>query len=164
MGVDAFQFACKVEGTMPKRIVDKKAINQLLNDVQNAFPHLKMRLASDHPHVDLNLDIPQQSGLKFNVNINLQGDELHLSAGHFWLEWFPCSDAGVVETFREAVRGLLSGEFRILEYYRGRRAIKAELQRPSGDGWKTIGTWSALSLPVPWRVTTKELRNIAATA
>jgi len=149
---------------MPKRTVDKKAIGQLLNDIRSAFPHLEIKLESDHPHVDLNLDIPQQSGLKFDVNVNLQGDELHLSAGHFWLEWFPCSDPTVIQAFREAVCGLLSGEFRILEYYRGRRAIKAELQRPSGEGWQTIGTWSVLSLPIPWHVTTKELRNIPGTA
>ena len=148
---------------MPKRTVDKNAISQLLNDIQSAFPHLEMKLESNHPHMDLNLDIPQQGSLQFDVNINLQGDELHLSAGHFWLEWFPCSDVRVVKAFREAVHGLLSGEFRILESYRGKRAIKAELQRPSADGWKTIGTWSALSLPIPWRVTLKELRNIPET-
>lgn len=144
---------------MPKQVIEKDAILQLLNEIRSAFPNLQMRLESSHPYVDLNLDIPQQDGLKFDVNVNLQGDELHLSAGHFWLEWFPCSDRGKIEAFREAVHGLLSGEFRILEYYRGRRAVKAELQRPSSEGWKTIGTWSTLSLPFPWCVATKELRN-----
>jgi len=119
-----------------------------------------MQLDRDHPHVDLNMDIPRQTGLNFDVNLNLQNiDELHLSAGHFWLEWFPCTDGGIVSAFREAVCGVLSGEFRILEHYRGKRAIKAELQRPSGQGWQTIGTWSTWSLPIPWRVTTRELRN-----
>ena len=132
---------------------------QLLNEIRNTFPHLEMKMECNHSDVDLNLDISEQDGLRFKVNINLQGDELHLSAGHFWLEWFPCNDVRIVEAFREAVRGLLSGEFRILEYYRGRRAVKAELQRPSGGGWKTIGTWSTLSLPFPCYVTTKELRN-----
>jgi len=143
---------------MPKRIVDKGAIHQLLNEIRRSFPHLEMRLESTHPHVDLNLDIPQQGSLKFDVNINLQGDELHLTAGHFWLEWFPCSDPNIIRAFREAVHGLLSGEFRILESYRGKQAVKAELQRPSKNGWKTVGTWSTLSLPFPWRVTLKELR------
>ena len=142
----------------PERKIDVEAIMRLFTDIRSAFPHLGMKLERHHPNVDLDLDIPKQNGLKFDVNINLQGDELHMSAGHFWLEWFPCSDAGVVESFREAVQGLLSGEFRILEYYRGKRAIKADLQRPSGEGWKTVGTWSTLSLPIPYRVTTKELR------
>ncbi len=105
---------------MLKQVVNQDEIVQLLNEIRNAFPHLEMKMEHDRPDVDLNLDIPQQDGLKFNVNVNLQGDELHLSAGHFWLEWFPCSNLHIVEEFREAVLGLLSGEFRILEYYRGK--------------------------------------------
>jgi hypothetical protein len=35
------------------------------------------------------MEVPRQSGLAFDVILNLQGDELHLSAGAFWLEWFP---------------------------------------------------------------------------
>ena len=144
---------------MPKPVVDKEAMIQLLETIRSTFPHLEMRLECNHPDVDLKLDIPRQHGMKFDVNVNLQDDELHLSAGHFWLEWFPCSDAAVVEAFRKAVHGLLSGELRILEYYRGKRAIKAELQRPYRGGWETMGTWSRPSLPFPWRVITKELRN-----
>ena len=148
---------------MARRLVEKREIAQLFGNIQDAFPYLHMKLESKHPNVDLNLEIPVQRNLEFDINVNLQGDELHLSAGHFWLEWFPCSDAHVVEQFREAVHGLLSGEFRVIEYYRGKRAVKAELQRPDTDGWKTIGTWSVLSLPIPWRVTTKELRNAPET-
>ena len=140
--------------------VDREAVIRLFQEIQAAFPRLTMKLERDHPHVDFNMDIPRQAGLQFDVNLNLQNiDELHLSAGHFWLEWFPCTDEGIVNAFREAVCGVLSGEFRVLEHYRGKRAVKAELQRPSGEGWKTIGTWSTWSLPLPWRVTTKELRN-----
>jgi len=145
-------------GSVKKR-VDIQEVVQLFKEIQGAFPHLEMKLELRPPHVDLNMDIPKQQGLKFDVNLNLQGDELHLSAGHFWLEWFPCTDEEIVKAFREAVRGVLSGEFRILEHYRGKRAIKAELQSHSGQGWKTIGTWATLSLPIPWRVTPRELRN-----
>ena len=119
-----------------------------------------MKLDTHHPHLDVNMDIPKQPGLAFDVNLNFQNsDELHLSAGHFWLEWFPCGDDKVVKAYREAVCGVLSGTFRILEYYRGNKAIKAQLQMPDGEGWKTIGTWATWSLPIPWRVTTRELRN-----
>ena len=61
------------------------------------------------------MDIPSQPGLLFNVSINLQQDELYLDVGARWLEWFPCTDADVVAKFREAVRGVLSGTFRIVE-------------------------------------------------
>ena len=144
---------------MPSVKKQTDMVTQLFKEIQSAFPHLEMKLGTNHPKVDLSMDIPKQKGLKFDIHLNLQGDELHLVARHFWLEWFPCTDKDVVKAFREAVHGVLSGEFRILEYYRGRRPVKAELQQPSGDAWKTIGTWSKLSLPFPSGVTTKELRN-----
>ena len=141
--------------------INREEILKLFEDIQHAFPQLTMTVDLHHPHVDLNLDILQQEGLRFDMNLNLQGDELHLTAGHFWLEWFPCDNQEIREDFREAVQGLLSGEYRVLESYRGRRAVKAQLQRPDGQTWKTIGTWTTLSslLPIPWQVTTSELRN-----
>ena len=93
---------------MTSRVVDKEKILHLFTDLQSAFPHVEMKLERNHPHVDLNMDIPQQNDLKFTINVNLQGDELHLCAGHFWLEWFPCHNADVIRKFREAVYGLLS--------------------------------------------------------
>ncbi len=45
------------------------------------------------------LEIPKQPGLDFDVNLNLQGDELHLNAGTgFWLEWFPWAACCPVDT------------------------------------------------------------------
>lgn len=142
--------------------VDRAGIVTLFEGIQSAFPNLRMELRADHPHVDLMLDIPRQPGLVFDVNLNLQGDELHLSAGFFWLEWFPCTDPEIVARYRAAVIGLLSGEYRILEHHVGKRAVKAQLQRPDGDEWETIGTSSGIGGLLPWRRSTRVLQNLSA--
>jgi hypothetical protein len=48
---------------------------------------------------------------------------------------------------------------RILEDYRGKRAVKAELQEQDGRGWKTLGTWSTIHLPFLFRRWEKVLIN-----
>ena len=111
--------------------------------------------------VDIKMDIPEQKGLKFKICLYLDNrDELHINAGdHFWLEWFPCTKPERVEQFTDAVIGLISGRYRILEHYRGKRAVKAELQAPNGDDWKTIGTWSTIDIPIPWKKEYKIVTN-----
>jgi hypothetical protein len=119
--------------------------------IRAAFPALVMNLDFHHKYVDIAMDIPVQPGLLFDVHLNLQNfDELHLSASALWVEWFPCTDLKKVDVYFEAVSGLLSGQFRILEHWRGRRVVRAQLQRPSNRGWKTIANWLTLSACVPW--------------
>jgi len=129
--------------------------------IRAAFPALAMKLDLHPQHVDLAMDIPAQPRLSFNVDLNLQNlDELHLVASSLWVEWFPCTDPKKVDDYFEAVSGLLSGEFRILEHWRGKRAVRAELQRPSSGGWKTIANWLVL-LSVPWpRKSFKVVQNL----
>jgi hypothetical protein len=96
--------------------------------LQATFPALSMNLDLHHTHVDVAMDIPVQPGLSFKVHLDLQNlDELHLSASAFWCEWFPCTNPKKVERYIEAVSGLLSGELRILEHWRGKRPVKAQL-------------------------------------
>jgi hypothetical protein len=133
---------------------------KVLEEIRAEFPHLRMGLDLNPAYVDLLLDIPRQPGLAFDVQLNLQHDELYLDVGEgFHVSWFPCTDAAVVERFRRAVRGLLTGSFRIVEGYRGDRCVRAELQEPVGGGWKTIATWSGLHVPWPPRVRTRVLQN-----
>src|SRR5262249_12437409 len=122
-----------------RKPVDVDEVARLFESIQLAFPHLTMRLDRQHPHVDLNMDIPSQPGLLFNVNINLQGDELHLDVGALWLEWFPCTDADVVARFREAVRGVLLGTFRIVEHLRGARAVRPSCRSRRATGGRGLG-------------------------
>src|SRR5690606_27870352 len=111
-------------------------------------PHLQA-IDDTHNHAELSITLPVQDGLKYAVNLNLQNrDELHFSVSHFWLEWFPCTTPDRVDEYIKAVTGFLSGDSRIVEYHRGEKCVKAELQSPVAAGWKTIGTsgslWSIL--------------------
>jgi len=112
----------------------------------------------------MELDIPQQEGLTVPVNLNLQGDELHMNAGAFRLEWFPCGEEFIQQRYFAAVQGFLSGRLRIREHCRDTRVIKAELQEPQGDGWRTIGTWSTVHVPWPWGKTIQIKRNAQQSA
>jgi hypothetical protein len=129
--------------------------------IKGRFPFLSMNLDLHHAHVDVAMDIPAQPCLSFEVHLDLQNiDELHLVASAFWCEWFPCTNPKKVERYIEAVSGLLSGEFRILEHWRGRRPVKAQLQRPVGTGWKKVATWGDVSALVPWpKKTLKVVQN-----
>jgi hypothetical protein len=135
---------------------------RLFEEIRDAFPHLSMVMDQDPANVDLSVDIPAQPGLMFQINLNLQGDELHLNAGAFWLEWFPCTRPDVVEAYSAAIHGLLNGTYRIREQHRGGRPFKAQLQRPDMGGWQTIGTWYGWGWPVARRTTERILQVSAA--
>jgi hypothetical protein len=118
--------------------------------IRAAFPALAMNLDLYPAHVDLAMNIPVQPGLGFKVDLNLQNlDELHLSASALWVEWFPCTNPKKVQDYFEAVSGLLSGRFRILEHWRGPRVVKAQLQYPTDGEWETLTGCSHL-LSIPW--------------
>ena len=138
---------------------DEDPTTRLIETIRSTFPALRMNVEAEHPEVDLLLDVPKQAGLDFAVNVNVQGDELHLSAGAFWVVWFPSIDAAVREAFHDAVVGLLSGRYRIVEQYVGRWPAKAELQRPLAGEWHTLATWSGLASWLPWRRRTRVLQN-----
>jgi len=133
---------------------------QLFEDVRSSYPHLRMTLSHEHQDPDLLLEIPRQPGLQFDISLYLDGDELHISTGEFCVEWFPCSDATVRQQYRVAVDGILSGEYRIVEHYRRGRAVRAELQKPSREGWEAVATCSQMSIPIPWRTTTRVVQNV----
>ena len=129
-------------------------------DIANQFPHL-MSVEDENGQVEISITYPVQLGLKQEVWLALQNnDELHLSAGNFWLEWFPCTKPEKVQSYVESVTGFLSGRYRIWEHYRGGKCVMAELQEPAADAWNTVGTWSQLCLPWPWRKTFREVRNV----
>ncbi|GGE48783.1 hypothetical protein GCM10007421_23820 [Halopseudomonas oceani] len=130
-----------------------------LAEIEARFPWLKLLEDRDAP-VELSVTIPVQPGIKQEIWLCLQNyDELHFSVGHFCLGWFPCTDPERVSEYVDAVCGFIGGESRVIEQYRGDRCVKARLQAPDQGKWKTIGTWTRLSLPFPWRVTWNEVRN-----
>jgi hypothetical protein len=119
--------------------------------IRAAFPTLTMNLDSHPAHVELAMGIPVQPGLPFKVWLDFQnGDELTLSASHFWYEWFPCTNQKKVDEYLEAVLGLISGRFRILEHWRGGRVVKSQLQSSRDNEWKSIATSTNISGLIPW--------------
>jgi hypothetical protein len=115
------------------------------------FPALSMEFDLQPEGVDLAVDIPVQAGLSFPVFLNLQNlDELCVQTSSLNVSWFPCTNPQNVEKYWEAVSGLLSGRFRILQHWRGKRVVKAELQQPTDEGWKTITGCSYLYSVMPW--------------
>lgn len=127
--------------------------------IQEQFPALQLQVNSSDPNVDWSIDIGRQAGLKFECNLNRQSDELHFSTSGFWLVWHPLDDTKVVEQYLDAVLGLLSGRYRIVEYVRLNRGVGGELQVPYGDSWRTIGNYSAGILPRSWLSSTRVIQN-----
>jgi hypothetical protein len=127
--------------------------------IREALPQMEVIVDASAP-VELSVDIPIQTGIKHRINLNLQNnDELHFSVGSFWLEWFPYSESTKVDAFVSAVVGFISGRLRVLEHHRGARCVKAELQEPAQDGWQTIGVWSTLHVPLPWKSVQRVVSN-----
>ena len=132
---------------------------QAFEEIAARFPRLHM-VRDEEAEVELIIRLPVQPGIRQQVSLYLaNNDELNMVVDHFWLEWFPCTDPTKVEAYIEAVSGYLSGRYRILEHYRGKKCVKAELQAPNATGWETISTSSTIRIPIPWKKTFKEVRN-----
>src|SRR5215217_4572338 len=101
---------------------------QAFEKIAARFPHLHM-VRGEEPEIELLIIFPVQPGLRQEVSLYLaNNDELNMVVDHFWLEWFPCTDPRKVEAYIEAVSGYLSGRYRILEHYRGKKCVTTELQ------------------------------------
>lgn len=119
--------------------------------IQGEFPNLVMNLVHESEGVEIEMNLPEQPGLLFDVYLDLQNDdELALVvANRLFMSWFPCTDGDVSERYVEAVCGVVSGAFRVLEVYSGSRCLKRYLQKPQGAEWETI-TRSYYSLAFPF--------------
>jgi hypothetical protein len=140
---------------------------QLFNEIAAAFPSLHCSILVDpHPEVALALEFKTQPGLLFPVSATLQNvDELHLHAGAIlWYEWFPCYYPDRTSAFRQAIVGVLSGECRVLEFYRKGRPIRAELQRIESGVWRRVVYTTNARLPSFRKAERRILRNVQAGA
>lgn len=128
-------------------------------EIAKRFPSLKMVENRGEP-VEISITMPVQAGLSHKIWLCPQNqDELGFRVGRFYCEWFPCTKPEKAEKYLDAVTGFLSGEYRILEHYRGKTCYKANLQKSAGDGWQTIATWATIWIPLSFKKTVKELRN-----
>jgi len=147
---------------MSKELPDYEAIAiGVFDRIQSEFPHLTMKRDGPTEHVNLDLEIPKQPGLSFEIGLNLQSDELHLCASGFWNEWFPCSDNEVVENYFEAVSGLIRGTHRLKEVLRGNTVVKSILQEPCEYGWDGMSHYYKLHIPWYGKKTTRIIINEA---
>lgn len=141
----------------------KREALKLFDGIQAAFPHLTMQVSTSEPYLALSVEALRQPGLEFDVYLNLQNDdELHLCAGEFWCSWFPISKPSVIQDYREAVVGVLSGDYQIVEFIRWGRGVGADLQAPEPVGWKTIRKSRHGLLPSKWFAQRRVLRNLAS--
>lgn len=141
---------------------DTEAIaRSVFAEIGKRFPSLKMVENRDEP-VEISITMPVQPGLAYEIWLCLQNrDELGFSVGqYFYIEFFPCTKPDRVEKYVDAVSGFLSGEYRILEHYRGTKCYRAQLQKPEGDHWRTIANWATIWISPSFKKTRKELRNI----
>lgn len=125
----------------------------VLEHLGASFPNWALTVEQPPPEgLEWSVTIPEQPGLVFEVNLNLQNkDELHLVAGGLWVSWFPCTDPTVADAYLDAVAGLLSGRYRILQHRHRDQVVGAELQRPVAEGWERIThCWYAPPITGVW--------------
>ena len=131
----------------------------LFEEIQSDFSSLRMYIEENPKYVDLSMDIPKQHGLNFEINLNLQTDELFISTDVINCSWFPMKDAQVCDMFIDAVKGLIKGEYRILQLARKGEVYKAYLQKSINGNWETVCTENRKA-HFPWRELEKwEIRN-----
>lgn len=149
---------------MDNRKIEIGRFEEVVALLAREFPHLAVEAQRGQAPLDASADIPVQRGLVIPVCLNLQNsDELHLNVGdHFWVEWFPCGDDAVFQRYCSAVRGFLSGGYRIVESRVFGKAVSGDLQQPDGNGWKTIASWSNLGGCVPLPRRKRIIQNIGA--
>jgi hypothetical protein len=131
----------------------KDQLDAILARIRRGYPSLQYRFVEGAPVPAARF--PVQPGLAFEIGVNVQRDELHLTAGeHFWIEMFPSSRPGLLDDFVASVLGLISGRYRIVESFVAGRAVSARLERQDDRGvWNRTARWSNLGclLPLPRR-------------
>jgi hypothetical protein len=135
---------------------------QTFEKIQSLFPSLIMTVDRNPEHVDVSMDILKQPGLDFNIYLNLQNeDEFHISTPDIWCEWFP-ADPQIAEEYVKAVKGLITGEYRILKFTRNGTAYKAILEAENNGQWETIFS-DINKFKFPWtKLKTQIIKNSGA--
>jgi hypothetical protein len=114
----------------------------VLKEIRVSYPWLETEV-TESPDGSLRMKIPMQSGLKFGVVLSFDIVEgLYLEVGESDFEYFHW-----VAACSEVVHGLLSGEMRLLEYYKGGALVKSIIQELSEAGWVDVGGYSVLHFP-----------------
>jgi len=115
-----------------------KSAKNLFIEIMNENPTFNMEINDNQYMVDIGMDIKKQDKLIFDINLNLQNDdELHISTGQIWCSWFPLSDE-IIKIFKEAVNGILLGNYRIREFKRFGETKKSYLEKLANGKWEIV--------------------------
>jgi hypothetical protein len=139
-----------------------RSVVLLFQAVEAEFRHLSVNWPppNDGP-VSVSIVFDRQPGLPLAVIAQLEDEMLRLLIGKsFSVEWFPCSDRGIVEEFTAAFRGFLSGKAQLVETSKNGRVTKAELV--AVDTGKSLASWRSLAWPSFARAQTQAFRVIQA--
>ncbi len=150
--------------TPDRRRLEVERFDSAIDQIRSKFPNMRVDVRKEASRVDAEARIPVQPGVAFPMSLSPQNrDELHLGAGHLWLEWFPVGRQDVFEGFVDAVLGLITGNYRIVESYLFGAVVRARLERPNAvGGWETITTWSNLVGLIPLSSRQSVIQNKAA--
>jgi hypothetical protein len=125
----------------------KVKLAALVGNLMSEFPQFRFRVVSDGA-VDFYGEIQARDSSCIPIGVALDGDQLCLSVGALRLEYFPVTDSRVVESHAAALRGLLRGTHRVVEFsYGSRKPHRAELQCLQDGRWQPCGTWSRIHFP-----------------
>ncbi len=136
-----------------------EAARLLIATVAKRYPDLEI-IPNERTAGELDWNIPVQPGLTTEIWLSFSNDdEMHFSVDEFHVSFFPITHPGPGENFVDAVSGFIDGTYQIVEHYRGSRCVRADLQKPIGDAWEIIASWSRLHWPFPYRKTYKTVKN-----
>jgi hypothetical protein len=95
------------------------------------------------------MDVKKQPGVTLSIGLYVLGDELYLDCGGFHASCFPSNERPVQERYFGYVSGLLKGTHRVVDFSRGSRIVRADLQTWNGVAWVPVSGWSRLTWPWP---------------
>lgn len=117
--------------------------SSVLHGLQNLAAAFHLRIQMDpRPPFDLLAKFPHQPGLDFDMTVEMDMDELHLSVGpHLALEVWTHNHPERISEAIDDIRRLLTGEYRLVVYSHGETAVGTELQAPTSEKWEVVGGW-----------------------
>ena len=103
----------------------------------------------DEPHVELQMRVPEQPGLSFELTLGLQnGDELNIGFEGFWSYFFPFEKrAAQVDRILD---GIVTGECRLAIRRQFGRIVKHVLEQRNNGRWEVAYTALDTLLYIPF--------------
>ena len=115
-----------------------------LRQLQAGLPDLTASLQVSPDQVAIHF--AAQDTLSRDVTITSDGAGLiRLTIDGIAVSW-PAGDE-----CRVVILGLLGGHYRLVEEVRDNRVVKAQIQRPNGQQWRTVENWQGHGQGMPWQ-------------